>query len=299
MKEYSITEQFALVALDGQNSEHNTVAKKVAVRGIAMAEVLQKICSEISKEHISEASSFLNTRIQEIQKMKKNERNQKEQEITRVLMEENVLFKIPDLLGCDMDFQTSGVNMWQYKCDEEEYLRITESVRAEILEPGDVSAETIWLLYLFRECGCMHDIFCIKEQEFIKQRLIELMAKEPLYKIILETEFHSGAGNAYVLFVKKKHRLFQNPYLQGVNLAFPFFDRRQAIFIDMITLGTTPADRRRAVMQILREKGHCCEEVLRGEEYLLKIDNSYYKVWPYARKYQVSVQGVELRPVYQ
>ena len=52
-------------------------------------------------------------------------------------------------------------------------------------------------------------------------------------------------------------------------------------------------------MQILREKGHCCEEVLRGEEYLLKIDNSYYKVWPYARKYQVSVQGVELRPVYQ
>ena len=106
---------------------------------------------------------------------------------------------------------------------------------------------------------------------------------------------HKRAG----IYKAKADRAYGNPYLQGVNLAFPFFDRRQAIFIDMITLGTTPADRRRAVMQILREKGHCCEEVLRGEEYLLKIDNSYYKVWPYARKYQVSVQGVELRPVYQ
>lgn len=299
MKEFSIKEQFALVALDGQNSEHDSVAKKVAVRGIAMAGFLQKILDGAAKDNISEISAYLREKTQKVQKMKKKERNLTEWEMVQVLTEQNVLSKIPDLLGCDMNFHTAGVSIWQYKCDEEEYLKITEGVRAEILEPGEVSAETICLLYLFRECGCIHDIFSIREQEQMEQRLIELMTKEPLYKAILETEFHSGVSNTYVAFVKKKSKLFQNPYLQGVNLAFPFFDRRQAIFIDMMTLKTNSAERREAVAQYLRENGHCCEIVLRGEEHLLKIDNSYYKAWPYARACRIPVQGVELLPVYQ
>lgn len=299
MKDYSITEQIALVALDGQNSGHDTTAKKAAVKGIAMAEALQKVLDDIAKDNISEISAYLHEKIQKVRKMNKKERNLKEQEIVRVLKERNALSEIPDLLGCDMEYQTSGVAIWQYKCEEETYLRITESVRAEALEPGEASAETVCLLYLFRECGCMHDIFSIKEQEAVEQKLIGLMAKEPLYQAILETEFHSGADNAYVSFVKKKHKLFQNPYLQGVNLAFPFFDRRQAIFIDMVTLGTIASDRREAVVCFLRKNGHCCEEVLREKEHLLKIDNSYYKVWPYARQYRIPVQGVELLPVYR
>lgn len=299
MKEYSMKEQFALIALDAQNSEHYTAAKKAAVRGIVMAGYLQKVLDGADKEDISEISAYLAKKTKEVRNMNKKEWKMAEQETVRDLTKVHALSKVPDLLGCDMNYRTAGVGIWQYKCDEEDYLRITESVRAEILEPGEVSAETVCLLYLFRECGCMHDIFSVKEQEAVEKRLIGIMAEEAFYKAILQTEFHSWINNAYVSFVKKKHKLFQNPYLQGVNLAFPFFDRRQAIFIDMIILGTSVTERRERVIQFLRENGHCCEDISMGGEHLLKIDNSYYKVWPSTRSCRIPVQGVELLPVYR
>ena len=35
MKEFSLSEQFALISLDGMDAIHDTVAKKVALSGIA------------------------------------------------------------------------------------------------------------------------------------------------------------------------------------------------------------------------------------------------------------------------
>lgn len=296
MGEYSLTEQFALIALDGQSSKRFTASKKVAMRGVAMAGVLEKALAEVARDQVS---MYLKKNIQEIRKKKKKDYLLLEQEVVRRLLEQNALSKEPDLLGCDINYQTAGVSMWEYKCREEVYIRITEGVRAEILEPGEVCAETVCLLYLFRECGCMHDLFSIKEQEHVAQRFVELRVQDVLYRAILETEFHSGIQNACAAFVWQKHKLFRNPYLQGVALAFPFFDRRSAIFIDTIVLGADVSDRRAAVMRFLREKGHSCEEALLDGGYLIKIDNRYYKACPYAKSYRVPVQGVELRPVYR
>ena len=67
----------------------------------------------------------------------------------------------------------------------------------------------------------------------------------------------------------------------------------------MVVLGTDVSQRREAVMDFLREKGHLVKAVSFGEEYLLKIDNCYYRIFPMTRVYKLPVQGVSLIPVYQ
>ncbi len=68
----------------------------------------------------------------------------------------------------------------------------------------------------------------------------------------------------------------------------------------MVVFGTDVADRRNAVIDYLRERGHSVESVEYGEEHLLKIDNVYYRIFPTARRFHVGVvQGVAIVPAYQ
>lgn len=299
IKDYTIKEQFALVALDGQDSKHNTQAKKAAVIGIAVAGMLQELFIEEVQTDVDEFQLRFTEKLKEIKRMSSRKRRAVEKEMASILEAGKVLEEVPNILGCDMTYYTANITMREYKGKEEIYLRITEELRAIILEPGEIPLETIAILWLFRECGCIHDIFSIEEQTKIQARLIELMAENPLYRIILEQEFHSGVRRTYLSFLNWKHNLFKNPYLEGINLLFPFFDRRQAIFIDMVILGTTVKDRRQSAMQFLCEHGHSCEELRSGEETLVKVDNRYYRIWPSTRSCKLPIQGVELLPAYR
>ena len=79
----------------------------------------------------------------------------------------------------------------------------------------------------------------------------------------------------------------------------PFLERRSAIFIDFVVLGTTVADRRKEVLCYLSERGHYAEEVKNGRETLLRIDNSYYRIFPMTKAaYHIPIQGASLVPVY-
>lgn len=300
MKDYSLSEQFAMIALDGQDSKNDTKAKKAAVAGIAVAITLQKMIAEEIDKNATAFSEKLNKELKSIKKMNKKERNAIESEMAEILKTRGVLSEIPSLLACDINYQTANVTIKEYKSDSTEYQCIVDFVRAEILEPGNVDLEVVCLLYLFRESGCMHDIFSVKEQQQIQMRLLELKEKEPLYKVIWDSEFYSRKLDIYLSFLRMKSSLFKNPYLQGVNLVFPFLDRKQAIFIDMVLLGTSVHERRKATVEYLIEQGHVCEEVQIGEEHLLKIDNKYYRIWPGSRRYfKIPVQGISLVPVYK
>lgn len=96
-----------------------------------------------------------------------------------------------------------------------------------------------------------------------------------------------------------KHKIFTNPYLEGVNLMFPFLDRRQAIFIDMVIMGTSVKDRRSAAIAFLEKNGHTCEKIKNGTETIVKVDNEYYRIFPSTRSFKIPIQGVELLPVYK
>lgn len=308
MKDYTLEEQYAIISLNGLDSKHNTEAKKVAVTGIAIAKELQKILNKTDNESENDNaeknsvlfSKELNEIINGSKQMNKKERNAVEEDIAAILKARGVLTEIPNLLGCDMNYYTADITMREYKSDIKEYQTITEALRAMILEPGEIPMETVMLLWLLRESGCIHDIFSVEEQRQIERLQIQLKEKNELFKVLLESEFHSLINQSILKFLKWKSNLFKNPYLEGINLLYPFLDRKQSIFIDMVIFNTTVQDRRQTAIDFLRKNGHTCDEIRIGTECLVKIDNNYYRIWPTSLQVgKIPVQGVRLLPVYK
>ncbi len=304
-KEYTLSQQFALISLDGLSCNHRSAAKYAALRGIAAAKLLEEIL--LGREDMPAVQEFqteLEAGIAAIKNRKKKEMDAVERETADLLLADGGIEIVPDLLGCDMNYYTAGISMKSYRSDREVYLSIVESVRAEILEEGPITMECACLLWLIRESGCIHDICSVKEQEKIQVRMTALCGEEELTDadyigMIWRQEFHRSGEHMIKSFLKGKRELFKNPYLEGVNLLFPFLDRRQAIFVDFVIFGTTVKDRRWAMMEFLSERGHFVEETKNGNETLLRIDNAYYRVWPKTvRSYKIPIQGASLLPVY-
>ena len=298
MKELILSQQYALLALNGQESLHPSVAKNAVLRAVAAARVLE---TELGRDtnSFSEFSAALQKAVQIAKTLKKKEASQIEQEVVNALKAEELLKEVPDLLGCDMDYDTSGIELKAYLSDEISYVRIKEGLRAEILEDGPISLEYAVLLWLLRESGCIHDLFSISEQSRVEERMTETAAQDEQYCTLWEAEFHSIFEGVMNRFVKTKSKLFKNPYLEGVNLAFPYLDRRKSVFIDMVIWGTNVADRRAAAVEYLSKKGFTVEEIRIGSETLLKIGNIYYRIFPMTKTaYKVPIQGVNLVPAY-
>ena len=234
-----------------------------------------------------------------VENMNKKKERQIEQKVKESLEKEGLLCEIPDLLGCDLNYYSSGIELKSYRSEEQTYFRIREGLRAEILDDGEITMECLSLLWLLRESGCIHDLFSATEQERVLERVNGMAAENEYCRILWEKEFHSIFESFTGRFLRAKSKLFENPYLEGVSLAFPYLERRKAIFIDCVVFGTNVEERRSAAVDFLRKMGHNVEEVRSGSETLLKIDGMYYRIFPATRRsYKVPIQGVNLVPVY-
>lgn len=316
-KEYTLSQQFAVIALDGLSCLHRSAAKGAAVRGIAAATFLEEILPiEESKalpaKKAGAAETFqrkFQAGIAAVKRMKRKEMDALEKEMAAFLVTDGGMEIVPDLLGCDMNYYTAKVTIKSYRSNRDVYLSVVESMRAEILEEGPVTLECVCLLWLMRESGCLHDIFSVKEQVEIQDRMMRLCAAgnrseenpEPEYAgMIWGQEFHKTREQMVKSFLRGKREVFKNPYLEGINLLFPFLDRRQAIFVDFVVFGKSVKERRQAVIDFLSENGHHVEEVKNGAETLLRIDNGYYRIWPKTvSSGRIPIQGASLQPVYR
>ena len=299
MKDLTLSQQYALLALDGQESIHPSVAKSAVLRAVSAARVLETKLGKADADSFSEFSAELQKAVQMAKTLKKKEETQIEKEVAAVLEAEELLKEVPDILGCDMNYDTSGVELKAYLSDETSYIRIKEGLRAEILEDGPISLEDAVLLWLLRESGCIHDLFSVSEQNRVEERMTEAAVQDEKYRALWEAEFHNVFEGFMNRFVKTKSKLLKNPYLEGVNLVFPYLDRRKSVFIDMVIFGTNVADRRAAAVEYLKKKGFAVEEIRVGSETLLKIGNIYYRIFPMTKTaYKVPIQGVNLVPAY-
>ena len=299
MKDLTLSQQYALLALDGQESIHPSVAKSAVLRAVSAARVLETELGKADADSFSEFSAELQKAVQMAKTLKKKEETQIEKEVAAVLEAEELLKEVPDILGCDMNYDTSGVELKAYLSDETSYIRIKEGLRAEILEDGPISLEDAVLLWLLRESGCIHDLFSVSEQNRVEERMTEAAVQDEKYRALWEAEFHNVFEGFMNRFVKTKSKLLKNPYLEGVNLVFPYLDRRKSVFIDMVIFGTNVADRRAAAVEYLKKKGFAVEEIRVGSETLLKIGNIYYRIFPMTKTaYKVPIQGVNLVPAY-
>ena len=300
MKELVLSRQYAVIALDGLESLHPSMAKSAVIRAIAAAKVLEEVMYTEAESDPAVFIPKLNEAVEAAKDLGKKGAKQIEEEMAGLLEADGLMEQIPDILGCDMDYYTSGVELKAYRSDEDTYIRIREGLRAEILEEGVISTECAVLLWLLRESGCIHDLFSVSEQDQVQRRMTDAAAENEIFRAMWQTEFHSAVESFAGRFLRAKHNLFKNPYLEGVNLIFPYLERRKAIFIDFVVLGTDVQSRRIAVMEHLSKMGHYVEEVKSGSETLLKIDNAYYRIFPTVKRaYKVPIQGANLVPVYQ
>ena len=299
MREFSLAQKYAIIGLDGVESTHSSAAKNVALRAVEAAKLLEEIWLPEESADPSQTEQNLQEGLKRVKASGKKEQKKLEEEITEALRKADVLEEVPDLLACDMDYDTAGVDIKVYRSDAETYQRIVEEIRAEILEEGPITAECAAMLWLLRESGRIYDVFAAKEQEKLAQRMREIAENWAACRILWEQEFHSSLEIFVQGFLSGKKKAFKNQYLEGINLMFPFLERRQAIFIDFVILGTTVANRRQAIMMYLSERGHFVQEVKNGTETLLKIDNSYYRVFPATKRVaRIPIQGANLVPVY-
>ena len=300
MKELVLSQQYAVIALDGLESLHPSMAKSAVIRAIAAAKVMEEVMHTEAESDPAVFILKLNEAVEGVKDLRKKDEKQIEEEMAGLLEADGLMEQIPDILGCDMDYYTSGVELKAYRSDEDTYIRIREGLRAEILEEGVISTECAVLLWLLRESGCIHDLFSVSEQDQVQRRMTDVAAENEIFRAMWQTEFHSAVESFAGRFLRAKHNLFKNPYLEGVNLIFPYLERRKAIFIDFVVLGTDVQSRRIAVMEHLSKMGHYVEEVKSGSETLLKIDNAYYRIFPTVKRaYKVPIQGANLVPVYQ
>ena len=145
MKNYTIAEQFAVIALNAQDSLHESVAKNVALVGIAAAKTVQTLLYEENRD----AAVFelkLREQLDGIKKMKRKERNALEKEFTDILKAERILKEIPNLLGCDMNYYTANVTMREYKSDSALYQSIIKKIRTCALEQTELPEDIVILL---------------------------------------------------------------------------------------------------------------------------------------------------------
>ena len=300
MKELVLSRQYAVIALDGLESLHPSVAKSAVIRAIAAAKVLEEVMYTEAESDPAVFIPKLNEAVEAAKDLGKKGAKQIEEEMAGLLEADGLMEQIPDILGCDMDYYTAGVELKAYRSDEDTYIRIREGLRAEILEEGVISTECAVLLWLLRESGCIHDLFSVSEQDQVQRRMTDAAAENEIFRAMWQTEFHSAVESFAGRFLRAKHNLFKNPYLEGVNLIFPYLERRKAIFIDFVVFGTDVRSRRIAIMEHLSKMGHYVEEVKSGSETLLKIDNAYYRIFPTVKRaYKVPIQGANLVPVYQ
>lgn len=299
MESYSIIQQYALIGLDGTDSKNKTVEKTAVLRAIATGRFVEKLM-ESGGHQEADFQEKLEQVIKEARALGTRELKEVEKEIAAPLKADGALEEAPDLLGCDMYYETSGADLKVYRSDKEIYLRITEMLRCEALEEGALTEESVLLLWLIRESGFMHEIFSAREQGEVEQKMVAEAARQKWIGILWGKEFHKTFESLGKAFIRKKRELFRNPYMEGVNILYPFLDRRQAIFIDFVVLGTTVVDRRGAVMSYLCEHGHFAEEIKNGTETLLKIDNIQYRIVPKTvRCGNLPIQGAVLSPVYR
>lgn len=284
--------------MDGLQSTHPSMAKSAALRSIMIAKGLEEII-DMRETQLKEFTSKLMEMVKFAKKLNKKKEKQIEDEIINFLENKGMICEVPDLLECDINYYTSGIQLKAYRSQEDIYCRIKEELRAEILGNETISIEYAALLWLLRESGCIHDFFSATEQNYVQSRMTELSAKNAINQILWKTECHGVLEELSSRLLKVKKNLFSNPYLEGVNLVFPFLQRRNAVFIDFVILGTNVKERREETIRFLRERGHKVREIELENETILKIDNAYYRIFPYVKRvYKLPVQGINLVPVY-
>lgn len=315
-----------MVALNAQRSLELTMAKKVALRCMAAAVILELhleggLQNQVAQMRLKQDTTGgspegtyrrtvlvplaggkrdLNQELpwwlHKVSRLSAGKLVRFERSMAASLEKRGLLEEIPHLLGCDLYFHSAGVSINEYRSHVEEYARITEFLRADVLEDGTMTDQSVCMLWLLRESGCMHDLFSRNELDQVTRKMVSLMQSRPLAKTLYPLRIRRGFEIAVKQLLQFKKRAVSTQAGSGVNFLFPILERSQAIFIDTEAMLPGPEARLRDVLTRLESKGHRVKVLSRGQVPNLKIDNLVYEAIPHAVYGRVPIHGVRLLP---
>lgn len=316
MSQCTLTEQFAMIALDGQDALHMTVAKRMALRSIAAAVVLELqmprgLASDAVFTALPEDTDLtlyqqtallllapqqeegVFSLVKRAERLNDKALKKLERTITDSLMCKSLMDTVQDLLACDMYYDVQNMDLQQYRAESHEFSRLSEGLRAEILEDDQMADENVIMFWLLRESGCVHDFFSSAEMPTVDVQMQKAYQVNRLAKGLMMLEIHKRGEGVWKSFLSYKKRAAKCDYGIGFNFVFPMFERSQTVFIDMEKL----FEENEKYLSIILERlsKHEIEVLRAGKVPLLRIDNALYEAIPAA----VPVGGVGLRvPVY-
>lgn len=177
-----------------------------------------------------------------------------------------------------------------------QYTRITEELRAEILEDGTVTEEAVCMLWLLRESGCMHDLFSRNELERVGTRMDELYSESALARTLFPIPIHKRSELIIKQLLHMKKMAVKTQVGRGLNFVFPIIERSQSVFIETEEMFAGPDQRIRDVITRLESYGHVVKVIRGGQVPIIKIDNICYEAHPHAAYTRVPIHGVRLQP---
>lgn len=301
MTNLSLQDRFALIALNALNSTRNSTAKKAAMRCISAAAVLDRFLNETEEQTVdsSECLSHLHelpTSLKEAAHLSSSDSKELERTVYTRLHDLGLMTQASALVSCDLEFASAGNKILEYRTTLEEYSRQTESIRAELMEEGNVTDETVCLLWLLRESSCFYDLFSKEERQYLSTRINELYLNSLLAKTLLPLSIHSALDSATLGLFSKKKAIFSTQLGTGVLFQVPFMERSSAVFIESEELYCNAEKRLEDVVARLEANGNEVHIIRTGSVPLLQIDNLYYECIPTQRQYyRAPVFGVQLR----
>ncbi|WP_178021628.1 GPP34 family phosphoprotein [uncultured Paenibacillus sp.] len=328
LKELTLAQRFSMIALNAQRSNMMTTVKKISLRAMAAAVILEVYLEggltasngkiedtpgpggnassgdlAYREAILKPAGSKARSRqlqlpwwLKQASSLSKRTMDRFELAMAKSLSDLGMMEEIPNLLGCDMFYESAGVTIKEYRCPIQEYTRITEGFRAEILEEGPISDDAVCLLWLLRESGCLPDLFSRNELDLVATRINELDTSDPLAHTIFSIQIFRGweLGVKHALRMKKS--FVRTTVGTGVLFLFPLLDRSQAVFIETEAWFSNSKQRLEAVKERLEAQGHVFTVLKEGEIPTLRIDNLVYEAVPHFVTVRVPIQGVRLLP---
>lgn len=325
MEDLTLAQGFAIISLNSLDSLHITTAKRMALRCISTAVILELYLDgcftekeeqlilnrevfvqpdillyqeEVLKHIFMNKDSLEGTFawwLMEASALSDKSLKKVEHAITDSLKGLNLVDEIPNLLGCDLLYATADTAMREYRSNSSEYNRQTEGIRSEVLEEGKLTDEDIAKLWLLRESACLSEIFTKKEMDNVQIRFNELYQSSRLAKMLFEVCIHHMAETAVKNFLSFKKQLMSTPVGTGLNFDFPFIERSQSIFIDTEAMFSKPEKRLEDVLKRLKDYGHEVTVIRAGVVPLLKIDNVLYEAVADAVMGKIPIHGMRLR----
>ncbi|WP_339168474.1 MULTISPECIES: hypothetical protein [unclassified Paenibacillus] len=326
MMDLKLAPSFSLIALNAQRSLQMTTVKKVSLRCMAAAvilelylegcftqsenkltlhkEALDQSHSTLYRETVlqpllqnsAEVTGDLNWWLKKASRKSNHQLKKFETAISDYLQAMNLLEDIPSLIGSDMYFDSAEVEIRAYRSNMEAYTSITENMRAEILEEGPVTDQVICMLWLLRECGCMHDFFSLNELEEVNIKLHDLYQSNLWAKALFPIQIRQGVELGIKRFLALKTKFAKTFIGSSLNLIFPALERSRAVFIETESWFDNSNQRLDAVITRLMSYGHEVKVLERGSIATLKIDNLLYDAIPHFVMMKVPIQGVRLIP---